>query len=52
MINEFASYDEATIKKLRKKASAIAEKALWKHFIRYYEQAYDIALRKRLTVND
>ena len=52
MINEFASYDEATIKKLRKKASAIAEKALWKHFIRYYEQAYNIALRKRLTVND
>ena len=46
MINEYAAYDEDTVKRLRKKAASIAEKALWKHFIRYYEQAYDIALRK------
>ena len=46
MIYKFASYDEQSVKNLRKQAAAIAEKALWKHFIRYYEQAYDIALRK------
>lgn len=30
----------------RKGAAAIAEKAEWKHFFPYYEQAYDIALGK------
>lgn len=28
----------------RKKAAAIAKKAEWKHFFRYYHEAYDIAL--------
>jgi glycosyltransferase involved in cell wall biosynthesis len=46
MIYEFASYSELKVKKLRKNASEIAEKALWKHFIHHYETAYDIALRK------
>lgn len=31
---------------IRERAAAIAEKALWKHFIVYYHQAYDLALRK------
>lgn len=30
------------IKKIRMKAAAIAEKALWKHFIQYYYEAYDM----------
>ena len=38
------SYD-TEIKKIRKNAENIAEKALWKHFITYYYQAYDVALR-------
>ena len=46
MINKFASYKDAEVKKMRKQASEIAEKALWEHFIQYYETAYDIALRK------
>ncbi len=46
MISRYASFDEPTIKTLRKKAAAIAEKALWKHFIHHYEQAYEVALRK------
>lgn len=46
MIYEFASYNEKQVKELRKKASVIAEKALWKHFIHYYEKAYNIALKK------
>ena len=31
----------------RKAAEAIAKKADWKHFFKYYRQAYDIALKKR-----
>ncbi len=31
----------------REKAAQIAEKAEWKHFFTYYEQAYQIALNKR-----
>jgi len=30
----------------RESAAQIAEQAEWKHFFKYYEQAYDIALRK------
>ena len=30
----------------RKKAEALSKKALWSEFIRYYHEAYDIALRK------
>ena len=46
MINEFVKYNEAEMKKVRKQAADIAEKALWKHFIHHYETAYDIALKK------
>ena len=35
-ISEFSSLDQKQIEK----------KALWKHFIKYYYEAYDIALRK------
>jgi glycosyltransferase involved in cell wall biosynthesis len=44
MIYKFASFDEDQVKNVRKKASVIAEKALWKHFIHYYDKAYNIAL--------
>ena len=47
MISQFASLDEKEIKAVRKKASVIAEKALWKHFIQYYDTAYHIALSKK-----
>ena len=42
---EFSELKDAEIKKIRKNAAGIAEKALWKHFIQYYYEAYDIALR-------
>ena len=51
-VSEFSSLTDAEIKKIRKNAANIAEKALWKHFIKYYYEAYDVALRnaqKRLT---
>jgi len=41
----FSSLPESEIRETRKKAAEIAEKALWKHFIQYYYEAYDIALR-------
>jgi glycosyltransferase involved in cell wall biosynthesis len=31
----------------RKEAAAVARKADWKHFFKYYRQAYSIALKKR-----
>ena len=52
MICKFAAFDSEEIKTARKKAAVVAEKALWKHFIRYYEEAYNIALlnkNKRLN---
>jgi hypothetical protein len=51
-IADFSGRSEAEIKNMRKKAADIAEKALWKHFIKYYFEAYDVALRnaqKRLA---
>ena len=44
-IAEFSGKKDTEIKKIRKNAAAVAEKALWKHFIQYYYEAYDVALR-------
>ena len=44
-ISEFSGLKDTEIKKIRKNAADIAEKALWKHFIKFYYEAYDIALR-------
>ena len=52
-ITEFSTLTDTEINKIRKNAANIAEKALWKHFIQYYYEAYDIALRnaaKRLSL--
>ena len=46
-ILKFSKFDNAQVKAARKAAERVAEKALWKHFIKYYYEAYDIALRKR-----
>lgn len=53
-ISEFSNLSNGEINKIRRNAAAIAEKALWKHFIQYYYEAYDVALRnrdKRLSAN-
>ena len=44
-------YDATAIEQARKCAATLAEKALWKHFISRYWQAYDIALRKAKARN-
>lgn len=38
--------DPAAVTQARKGASEIAEKAEWKHFFKYYKEAYKIALKK------
>ena len=38
----------AEIKEIRKRAAQVAEQALWKHFIQYYYEAYDLALRNSM----
>ena len=47
MIARFAACNETEVKKIRKKASVFAEKALWKHFIQFYDTAYNIALTNK-----
>ncbi len=47
MICEFSLCTENEVKNIRKKASIIAEKALWKHFITFYHQAYHQALKAK-----
>jgi len=46
--NEILKFSERTtdeIKSIRKTAAYISKKALWEHFIKYYYEAYDIALK-------
>lgn len=47
MIDDFATMEDAQVTDIRKKAAAIAKKALWKHFISFYKSAYAIALQNR-----
>ncbi len=47
MIHQFANSSDDQVKLIRKKALQIAEKALWKHFIHYYDKAYQIALNQK-----
>lgn len=54
-ISVFSGMSDTEIKVIRKRAADIAEKALWKHFIKYYYEAYDVALRnaqKRLLLGE
>ena len=47
MMYAFSRCNENEIKTIRKNAAVIAERALWKHFIQYYDQAYNIALTNK-----
>ena len=44
-IRIFAKLSEKEVAACRKKAAKMAEKALWKHFIKNYMKAYDFALK-------
>lgn len=45
-ISLYASLTDAEIKEIRENAANLAEGALWKYFIEFYYEAYDVALRK------
>ena len=42
----FTKMDDKLVADLRRRAAAIAKKALWYKFVKYYLEAYDIALSK------
>jgi len=44
-VSAFSAKTDAEVKVIRKRAGKVAEQALWKHFIQYYYEAYDFALR-------
>ncbi|MDR0658679.1 MAG: glycogen/starch synthase [Mediterranea sp.] len=51
-ISFYAASTDEEVKRMRKRASEVAGRALWKYFIEYYYEAYDMALRnaeKRLN---
>ena len=45
-VADFSAMTAQQVEAVRKKAGALSKKALWSEFIKYYDQAYDIALRK------
>jgi len=46
-ILKFSQFDKRQVNAARKNAERVAEKALWKHFITYYYEAYAKALARR-----
>ena len=42
----FSAFTKKQVDEARKHASQLSKKALWSEFIKFYEEAYDIALRK------
>jgi len=45
-VAEFSAFPQTKVEAARKNAGELSKKALWSEFIKYYEEAYDIALRK------
>jgi glycogen synthase len=46
-VSAFSNLTEKEVEEIRKKAKKLSDKALWKNFIKYYYEAYDIALKNR-----
>ena len=47
IVAEYSTFDDKKQDAVRKKAAKLSEKALWKYFITYYYDAYNIALQNR-----
>ena len=45
-VAEFSSMTKKEVDECRKNAEKLSKKALWSEFIKFYDEAYDIALRK------
>ena len=50
-VAKFSNFNDKQIKAARTKAYNLSKKALWSEFIKYYYQAYDMALRKAAERN-
>jgi DNA-binding ferritin-like protein len=46
-VSAFSNLTDKEVDEIRKKAKKLSDKALWKNFIKYYYEAYDIALKNR-----
>lgn len=46
-VSDFSLLSDTEVEEVRKKAKKLSDKALWKNFIKYYYEAYDIALKNR-----
>lgn len=46
-VSDFSLLSDKEVEEVRKKAKKLSDKALWKNFIKYYYEAYDIALKNR-----
>ena len=51
-VADFSHFTDDEIKMARTNAEKISKKALWSHFIKYYKNAYDFALRKSEVRNN
>ena len=51
-VAKFSAMSKKQVDTCRKAADNLSKKALWSEFIKYYEEAYDIALRKAQTRTD
>ena len=47
MVCDFAAKKSGEVKEMTNRVRSLVQKALWSSFIKYYDTAYDIALRKR-----
>ena len=45
-VAQFSCFTKKQVEECRNKAGQLSKKALWSEFIKYYEVAYDMALRK------
>ena len=45
---QYAAWSPQQVEQARNSAAELSQKALWKHFIQYYYEAYDIALKKAI----
>jgi glycosyltransferase involved in cell wall biosynthesis len=45
-VSAFSAFSKEQVAKARANADKLSKKALWSHFITYYSEAYDFALRK------
>lgn len=48
-IKKFVTLPVEEMNAVRKEAATLSRRALWKDFIRYYDEAYDIAFRNKIT---